>query len=81
MRFDAHFFGAQSFVNAAEQKKILIGTGGKTGVYYVVSNSICRMVNSELRRQGMRCDHREGGSVRNINEVHSGEVDIVLICS
>ena len=30
---------------AAEQKFITIGTGGQTGVYYVVGQSICKLVN------------------------------------
>ncbi|SVE60191.1 uncharacterized protein METZ01_LOCUS513045, partial [marine metagenome] len=32
-------------VNAAEF--ISIGTGGPTGVYFVVGNSVCRMVHKE----------------------------------
>jgi TRAP transporter TAXI family solute receptor len=61
---------------AVQAQDILIGTGGKTGVYYVVSNTICRLTHSELLREGVRCAHREGGSVRNINDVHTGKVDI-----
>ena len=47
-------------VNAAEF--ISIGTGGPTGVYFVVGNSVCRMVHKEAaegrktgRKHGIRC--------------------------
>ena len=30
---------------AADQKYVTIGTGGQTGVYYVVGQSICKLVN------------------------------------
>ncbi|MES9938689.1 MAG: TAXI family TRAP transporter solute-binding subunit [Sedimenticola sp.] len=69
---------ALTSANAADQTNILIGTGGKTGVYYAVSNSICRLVNAELSRKGIRCSHQEGGSVKNINEIHSGKVDVAI---
>ncbi|HBT42165.1 MAG TPA: C4-dicarboxylate ABC transporter substrate-binding protein, partial [Rhodospirillaceae bacterium] len=37
----ATFGGAQ----AADEKFITIGTGGQTGVYFVVGQSICKLVN------------------------------------
>ncbi len=47
-------------VSAAEF--ISIGTGGPTGVYFVVGNSVCRMVHKEAaegrksgRKHGIRC--------------------------
>ena len=35
----------QSAEAASKKTFIAIGTGGPTGVYFVVGNSICRMVN------------------------------------
>ena len=47
-------------ISAAEF--ISIGTGGPTGVYFVVGNSVCRMVHKEAaegrksgRKHGLRC--------------------------
>ncbi|KZZ64299.1 hypothetical protein [Sulfitobacter sp. HI0129] len=34
-------------VAMAQEKFITIGTGGQTGVYFVVGQSICRLVNRE----------------------------------
>ena len=36
-----------SSAQAAEEKYVTIGTGGQTGVYYVVGQSICKLVNRE----------------------------------
>ena len=47
---------------AQETRFLTIGTGGPTGVYFVVGNSVCRMVHkeaaegrSEGRQHGLRC--------------------------
>ncbi|MDX5379329.1 MAG: C4-dicarboxylate ABC transporter substrate-binding protein, partial [Halomonas sp.] len=52
-----HAFSAAAFSGAllgaamfsapavAQERFITIGTGGQTGVYYVVGQSVCRMVN------------------------------------
>ena len=39
----------EQIFQAADEKRIFIaiGTGGPTGVYFVVGNSICRMVHKE----------------------------------
>ncbi len=67
----------------AQKKFIAIGTGGPTGVYFVVGNAICRMVHKEAaegrkegRKHGIRCAAPStGGSIYNINNIASGELD------
>src|SRR5665647_745400 len=60
----------------AQQKFITIGTGGITGVYYAVGGAICRLVNKDRAKHGMRCSvESTGGSVYNVNTVKAGELD------
>ncbi len=62
---------------------ISIGTGGPTGVYFVVGNSVCRMVHKEAaegrksgRKHGIRCAAPStGGSNYNIGQIGAGELD------
>lgn len=59
-----------------KEKFITIGTGGQTGVYYVVGQSICRLVN-RLEEANIKCNAPStGGSVANINGIKSGELDM-----
>ncbi len=60
----------------AQQKFVTIGTGGVTGVYYAVGGAICRLVNKDRAKTGLRCSvESTGGSVYNVNAVHAGELD------
>lgn len=73
---------AFSSVAAADQKFITIGTGGQTGVYYVVGQSVCRMVNRNSDDHGVRCNAPStGGSVANVNGMKSGELDMGVVQS
>ena len=61
---------------AAQQKFITIGTGGITGVYYAVGGAICRLVNKDRAKTGLRCSvESTGGSVYNVNAIKAGELD------
>jgi TRAP transporter TAXI family solute receptor len=61
---------------AAQQKFVTIGTGGVTGVYYAVGGAICRLVNKDRAKTGIRCSvESTGGSVYNVNAIKSGELD------
>ena len=74
------FMGFSSSIIAAEF--ISIGTGGPTGVYFVVGNSVCRMVHKEAaegrksgRKHGLRCAAPStGGSNYNIGQIKEGEL-------
>lgn len=60
----------------AQQKFISIGTGGVTGVYYPTGGAICRLVNKNRKKHGIRCSAEStGGSIYNINTVRSGELE------
>ncbi|MEH6443868.1 MAG: TAXI family TRAP transporter solute-binding subunit [Oceanospirillaceae bacterium] len=67
-------FSATAF--AADKTFVTIGTGGQTGVYYVVGASICRLVNKKTKDHGIKCTHTTGGSVKNINGIRSGNLDM-----
>jgi len=61
----------------AEQKFVTIGTGGVTGVYYPTGGAICRLVNKNRNKHGIRCSTEStGGSVFNLNTIRAGELDM-----
>ncbi len=67
----------------AQKKFISIGTGGPTGVYFVVGQSVCRLVHKEAaegrkkgRKHGIRCAAPStAGSTYNIGNIKAGELD------
>jgi TRAP transporter TAXI family solute receptor len=63
----------------AQQKFVTIGTGGVTGVYYAVGGAMCRLVNKDRAKHGIRCSvESTGGSVYNVNTIKAGELDFGL---
>ncbi|MCW8885591.1 MAG: TAXI family TRAP transporter solute-binding subunit [Motiliproteus sp.] len=61
----------------AESNFLTLGTGGFTGVYYPAGGSICRLVNNQRQHHGIRCSVQStGGSVDNLQQVRSGELDM-----
>lgn len=66
----------------AEEKFVTIGTGGQTGVYYVVGQSICNMVNRDTTKTKVKCNAPStGGSVDNLNSIAAGERDFGIVQS
>ena len=62
---------------SAQEKFITIGTGGQTGVYYVVGQSICRLVNRGSAEHNLKCTAPStGGSIANINAIKAGDMDM-----
>lgn len=60
----------------AQQSFVSIGTGGVTGVYYAAGGAICRLLNKDRARHGLRCSvESTGGSVYNLNTLRGGELD------
>ncbi len=63
-------------VQAAETF-VTIGTGGQTGVYYVVGQSICQLVNRDSAKTGLKCNAPStGASVANLNAIAAKEMDM-----
>ena len=61
----------------AQEKFITIGTGGQTGVYFVVGQSICRLVNRGTAEHNLKCTAPStGGSIANINAIKAGDMDM-----
>ncbi len=61
----------------AEDKFITIGTGGQTGVYFVVGQSICKLVNRGTAEHSLKCTAPStGGSIANINAIKAGDQDM-----
>jgi uncharacterized protein len=68
--------GVTGAAHAADQQFISIGTGGVTGVYYPTGGAICRLVNKERKKHGIRCSAEStGGSIYNINTIRAGELE------
>ncbi len=64
-------------VASAKDKFITIGTGGQTGVYFVVGQSICKLVNRNTSKHGIKCTAPStGGSIANINAIKAGNQDL-----
>ena len=71
-----------SVANAAEVEHFSVGTAGQTGVYYVVGQSICKMVNRETEAHNLRCSAPStGGSIANLNSIRSGGLNFGIVQS
>lgn len=61
----------------AQETFVTIGTGGQTGVYYVVGQSIARLVNRGTADHGLKVTAPStGGSIANINAIAAGDMDM-----
>ncbi len=58
---------------AADPALVSIGTGGKTGVYYLAGGAICDLVNARRWETGVRClAEPSDGSIANLRDLRSG---------
>ncbi|MBF9059452.1 TAXI family TRAP transporter solute-binding subunit [Rhodobacterales bacterium HKCCSP123] len=61
----------------AQETFVTIGTGGQTGVYFVVGQSIARLVNRGTETHGIRVTAPStGGSIANINSIMAGDMEM-----
>ncbi|EIJ67307.1 MULTISPECIES: TAXI family TRAP transporter solute-binding subunit [Pasteurellaceae] len=66
-----------AFSVQAEESFITIGTGGQTGVYYVVGQSICQLVNRDTAKTQIKCNAPStGASVANLNAIAEKQMDM-----
>ena len=67
---------------AAAETFVTIGTGGQTGVYYVVGQSVCRLLNRNSAEHGIRCNAPSSdNSVTNVNAIRGGEMNMGVVQS
>lgn len=67
---------------AHAQDFITIGTAGQTGVYYVVGQSLCQLVNRESAENGFKCTApATGGSIANLNGIRAGDLNFGIVQS
>ena len=61
---------------------VVIGTASPTGIFYPLGGSICRLLNLETSRHGLRCaEEPSSGSVASIESVRRGRLDIAVVPS
>ncbi|MDG6881387.1 TRAP transporter solute receptor, TAXI family [Phocoenobacter uteri] len=61
----------------ADEKFVTIGTGGQTGVYYVVGQSICKLVNRTTAQTNVKCNAPStGASVANLNAIAGNQMQM-----
>ena len=79
LSFVTLFYAEQGY---AAGKQVTIGTGGTTGVYYLVGGAICRLINKSADKNGLNCeDISTDGSVTNVNGVSDGKFDFGIVQS
>ncbi len=65
-----------------ESRLITIGTAAKSGVYYPAGGAICRLVNENRSRHGIRCvTVSTEGSVANLQALRAGDLDFAVVQS
>ncbi len=65
-----------------DDKLMVIGTGAAMGVYYPAGGAICRLVNKDRKKLGIRCSVEPTvGSIYNLEALQGSEVDFAIIQS
>ena len=66
----------------AGRPDVVIGTASATGIYYPLGGSICRLVNLETSRHGLRCSEEpSSGPGTNLESLRRGRLDIGIVPS
>lgn len=74
--------GGARRVCAGNRPDVVIGTASPTGIYYPLGGSMCRLLNLETPRHGLRCaEEPSSGSVANIESLLRGRLDIGIVPS
>ncbi len=61
---------------------VVIGTARPADIDYPLGGSICRLVNLDTLRHGLRCaEDLSAGSIANIESLRSGRIDIGIVPS
>ncbi|MBM3485302.1 MAG: TAXI family TRAP transporter solute-binding subunit [Alphaproteobacteria bacterium] len=64
----------------AQDRVLVLGTGGVTGVYYPAGGAVCRLLAKDRRTHGIRClVENSGGSVENLVALRAGEIDAAIV--
>lgn len=78
----AGLIGLAAWPAAQAQEFVTIGTAGQTGIYYVVGQSICALMNRNTESHGYRCTApATGGSIANLNSIAAGELNFGTVQS
>ena len=73
---------AAACVPMAYRPDVVIGTASATGIYYPLGGSICRLLNLETSRHGLRCSEKpSSGPVTSIDSLRRGRLDIGIVPS
>jgi TRAP transporter TAXI family solute receptor len=66
----------------AKRSHVTIGTASLTGIYYPLGGSVCRLLNLDTSRHGLRCSEEpSSGSVENIESLRRDRLDIGIVPS
>lgn len=61
----------------ASAETVTIGTGGRTGVYFQVGRSLCRLLDQQAQVHDITCEALPtAGSISNLNEIREGKLQI-----
>ncbi len=68
--------------SARAQDMLVLGSGEATGYYYPMAGAICRVINKDRQRHGLRClVEPSGGSASNLAGLRAGEDQLALVQS
>lgn len=65
-----------------DDKLLVIGTGAITGIYYPAGSAICRLINKDRQKLGLRCAvESTSGSVYNLNALKNANLELAIVQS